>query len=383
MTESKQLRLLFVGAFPPPELKVFGGNVTDCRALLQSSLSHRVDLNLLDTTQISNPPPSLAIRLPIAARRMIRFLHRFERWRPDVVLLFTSTGASLLEKGMMAWYARIRRVPALMFPRGGAVLDVSPQARLRRWWLRLWFGGARKVLCQGEAWRSFATDVLGIAATDAPIIPNWTASPDLLTIGRNREQQDGRPVRMIYVGWLERKKGVAELLDACRLLASDREFTLDIVGEGSFSSEARQIVATHGLAEVVRFRGWLQTDALHEVLRAAEVFVLPSWAEGLPNAMIEAMAAGLAIVVTPVGCIPDVVTDGHDAVLAPLRDSEALSKSVARVLDDAELRQRLGVAAFRLAESRFGVEQAVELLVNELNAVTGREAPGGVLHTDA
>ena len=67
-------RVLFVGAFPPPGAKVFGGMVTSCGALLQSSFPTRLDLDMLDSTQISNPPPGLAVRLLRAGRRCARFI---------------------------------------------------------------------------------------------------------------------------------------------------------------------------------------------------------------------------------------------------------------------------------------------------------------------
>src|SRR6185295_10954214 len=104
-------RVLFVGAFPPSGHPIFGGMVTSCRALLASTLPARVELVLLDSTQISNPPPSLPVRLLLAAVRCVRFVWLFERRRPDVVLLFVAVGASIIEKGAMAWYARLRGVP--------------------------------------------------------------------------------------------------------------------------------------------------------------------------------------------------------------------------------------------------------------------------------
>ncbi|HIE83591.1 MAG TPA: hypothetical protein EYQ00_06970 [Dehalococcoidia bacterium] len=108
--------VLFVGAFPPTHRKVFGGNVTDCKALLESSFPEHVELTLLDSTQISNPGPSSPVRVVLAIKRLIRFLILFERRRPDALLLFSSGGASLLEKATMAWWARLRSVPSLIFP---------------------------------------------------------------------------------------------------------------------------------------------------------------------------------------------------------------------------------------------------------------------------
>jgi hypothetical protein len=171
---------------------------------MESSLPARTELILLDSTQISNPPPAFPLRLLLAVRRFSKYLVQFERRRPDVVLLFCSVGASIVEKGIMAWYARFRGANSLMFPRAGAVIDASYGSRLTRLWVRVAFGGARKILCQGPAWQRFAVSLMGFRPEDAPIIPNWAATPALLSIGRQRSFNTGdRPVRLLFLGWLE------------------------------------------------------------------------------------------------------------------------------------------------------------------------------------
>lgn len=115
-TSASKPRLLIVGAFPSPHRTVVGGVATSCRVLLQSSLRDRSELVLVDSSQISNPPPGFFVRLVLAMRRMAIYVARLERQRPLAVLLFASPGASAIEKGTMAWYARLRGRKALIFP---------------------------------------------------------------------------------------------------------------------------------------------------------------------------------------------------------------------------------------------------------------------------
>lgn len=369
--DSQRPRILFVGAFPPKRRDVFGGNVTACRALLGSSFPERAELILLDSTQISNPPPCLPVRLLLAIRRFSTYLLQFERRHPNTVLLFTSSGASLIEKGAMAWYAHFRGVPVLMFPRGGVVIDACHKSSFTQSWVRLAFGGARKILCQGSAWQRFSVDMMGFRVEDAPIITNWTATPALLALGRKRSFNAGnQPVRLLFLGWLEKTKGIFELIEACRYLSQSRQFVLDIVGEGNASNDIRKLVEKYELVDRVHFHGWLKGPAVETALAGADVLVLPSWAEGLPNAMIEAMAAKLAVVVSAVGNIPDVITNGREALLIPPKDITALQEALMNVIDDPKLRQRLGELAFSLAENEWGVEQAVESLLSAADAAT-------------
>jgi glycosyltransferase involved in cell wall biosynthesis len=200
------------------------------------------------------------------------------------------------------------------------------------------------------------------------VMRNWTATRELLEVGARREPRQGYPIRLVFVGWLEREKGIFELIDACRQLHPDRKFTLDIVGDGHASEEARVLVTRYGLTEVVRFRGWLQVPELTRTLIDGDVLVLPSWAEGLPNAVVEAMAARLAVVVTGVGAIPDVITDHRSGLLVAPQDSDSLRVAMAEVIDDGDLRERLAAEAYKIAVRDFGVEGAADKLLVEIKS---------------
>jgi glycosyltransferase involved in cell wall biosynthesis len=377
-------RVLFVGAFPRSGAKVYGGMVTSCNALLHSSFPERFDLDLLDSTQSSNPPPGVLVRLLLAGRRCARFLLRFERHRPDAVLLFVAVGGSIVEKGAMAWYARLRGVPAVMFPRGGSIIDDCQKSAFTRAWAISSFRGARRIVCQSDSWRRFAIAVLGFEPAQVTVIRNWTASQSVLAIGAGRGTDARTQPRFLFLGWLERDKGIFELLEAARRLASGgRQFTLDIAGDGTAAAEARMLIARDGLGEIVRLRSWLSGAELIEALRTSDVLVLPSWAEGLPNAMVEGMAAQLAVVVTRVGAIPEVVSDRHSALLVPPRDPDSLTAALVALLDDPQLRVRIAAEGFRIAASEFEVERAVERIlavVNDvLTAVGARHVNGRTL----
>lgn len=368
-------RLLFVGAFPPPERQIFGGHVTACRALLESSFPSHFDLDLIDSTQISNPPPGLPIRLFIAARRFGRFLWRFEHRRPEVVLLFLGTGASVVEKCAMAWYARLRGVPAVLFPRGGSLRDSADQSPTYRRFLQIAFRGGRMVFCQSPQVQAFAIEVLGFTADQAPVIMNWTATAELLAIGRRRTIRVDGPVRILFVGWLEIEKGVLELLEALRGLDTERQYSIDFVGDGALAQEAATLVRDWGLSERVRFRGWLTGPQVREALADADMFVLPSWEEGMPNAMIEAFAAKVAVVVTNVGGVPDVAVDGINALLIRPRNVHELRTAIARLIENDRLRMDLATAGFATAERRFGIDAAVAKLVSGLETAMGNHRP--------
>jgi glycosyltransferase involved in cell wall biosynthesis len=353
-------RLLIVGAFPPPEARIVGGVATSCRVLLASSLPQRAELVLVDTSQISNPPPGFFVRLLLAVRRGLQFVWKFETTKPDAVWLFASPGASAVEKGVLGWYARLRGRRTVLLPRGA---PPATGGRLARGKFALCFGAAHRIVCQGGAWQKFGREALGRPADDLPIIRNWTATEEYLAIGRERIARGSGPVRLLYLGWVEAEKGILDLLEACGRLPDSVEYELDVVGDGRAMDAAREWIAARGHGRV-RLHGWLHGGQKLERLRAADVFVLPSWSEGLPNAMIEAMASGLACVLTDVGNIRDAV--GDDVRIVPARDTEALARCLHEVITDPALRLDLAQRGFARAVHEFATERAVGRLLDTL-----------------
>jgi glycosyltransferase involved in cell wall biosynthesis len=368
----RKSRLLFIGAFPGANRQVFGGNITDCRVLIESSLPERVDLVLLDSTQISNPAPNFLIRLLLAFRRLIVFAYRFELKKPDAVLIFTGSGAGLLEKGIMARYAKLRKIHAFIFPRGGGLLTSYAVKKSAPQWVKFSFAGAYKILCQGTAMQDYAISALGRTNDETVIVPNWTATTSLLSIGEKRLNDNAlvgggaERVRLLFVGWLEKAKGVEELLNAYHDLSRKHNASLDIVGDGNAREWVEEFINHHELKTSIRLCGWLSGDALEKAYQSADVFILPSWVEGLPNAIIEAMAAGLCIVSSCVGNIPDIIKSGRNGILVSAKNVEELSCALNLVAENLPMRKQLGRAAYNDAKKSFRSEQAVNKLIETI-----------------
>ena len=315
-----------MGAFPKENGKVFGGFVTVCNALLESSFQDKFRLTLIDSTQSSNPPPNFLIRSCFALKRLFLFVYRLILEKPQAVLIFTASGFGLLEKGMMGRLAQVRGVPNLMFPGGGYLLKNYDNSLRMRFFSSIALKKADKILCQGKQWRDFVVEKLGFSLENTPIVENWTATEKFLKIGDERDFSDisGKRIRVLFVGWLDREKGVMEILDALVHSSLSQSISLELVGEGNALMDAKEFVEKNSLSEIVSFRGWLQAGDLDAAYRTADVFLLPSWMEGLPNAMVEAMAAGLVPVVSAVGNIPSVVTHGENGLLVQPKDSRSI-----------------------------------------------------------
>jgi glycosyltransferase involved in cell wall biosynthesis len=154
-----------------------------------------------------------------------------------------------------------------------------------------------------------------------------------------------------YVGWLIPIKGVTHLVSAMSKVAEQYpKSILVLVGKGDEKGweeiKLKEMVDSLGLADKILFWGWRPDVA--EVMGCFDVFVLPSLNEGMGRVLVEAMAAGLPIVASQVGGIPDLVKDGQNGLLVPAEDASALAKAISDLLSDKERRNRMGEAGKKM-----------------------------------
>jgi glycosyltransferase involved in cell wall biosynthesis len=170
------------------------------------------------------------------------------------------------------------------------------------------------------------------------------------------------PARIGEIARLCDVKGQRELLQALARLPQARLVLAgrDLERGGAFQDELERESERLGVRERVEFGFYEDVPALLDTL---DVVALPSWTEGLPLVLLEAMARGRPVVATPVGGTPELVTDGQTGLLVPPRDPEALAAALRRVLDDPDLARRLGEAArARVAERFTAAEQERRML---------------------
>jgi glycosyltransferase involved in cell wall biosynthesis len=175
---------------------------------------------------------------------------------------------------------------------------------------------------------------------------------DMPTSVARQRDPSARPI-VLYVGRISVEKGLVDLLDAipaikerCAGLGTAMP-RFKLVGWGAHGEEERlrSQAAALGLGDDVEFAGRVPFgQQLFEAYRSASVYVLPSWAEGTPRAIVEAMAFGLPVVATTVGGIPDVIEDGQNGLLVPPRNSAALAAAICELLTDDALAARMSEA---------------------------------------
>jgi glycosyltransferase involved in cell wall biosynthesis len=153
-------------------------------------------------------------------------------------------------------------------------------------------------------------------------------------------------LHLTTLGLLGPNKNTTQLIEALGRLRCRPDWVATIAGNGEVLKARAQVVKL-GIAERVDVPGWMDQNQVQRLLEQTDIFLLPSLSEGVPMAILEAFSFGIPVIATAVNSIPEVVQDGRNGLLIPPGDLQALVAAMTRLLDDADLRHRLGQQAFQ------------------------------------
>lgn len=256
------------------------------------------------------------------------------RERPDVVHAHApELGAAV------ALPARLLRIPRVLTLHGTTIgrPECGSKAQLERLLVRT-----------GDYQRLFTVDpqslpgLAGLARAPALFIPNGVTLDDYPV------WRGGQNARLLFVGRLEAVKGLDILLRAIAAArAQGCDAALDIVGAGRLESDLRALASHLQVSEHITFAGECPHEQVLARMADAAGLVLASRYEGFPFVLLEALAVGLPVITTSVGAIPEICTDGQDALIVPPGDVLALARAIMTLLSNQALAHRLGVAGTR------------------------------------
>ena len=199
------------------------------------------------------------------------------------------------------------------------------------------------------------------------------------TIARRTEEgdptQNKEHLTYAFAGWLVPAKGVHVLIDAFeRTTHQVSDVRLEIVGESDdeeYKQELRNVVGWQEIGERVSFHGW--RDDVLDALDAADVYVMPSFTEGVPRSIVEAMALGKPVIATRVGGIPELLEDGELGMLVPPDDAAALATAMIAIASDRDYRKRLSAKGIEAARGKYAFQSHLAQLEEHLDALSGEK----------
>lgn len=362
-------RLLIVGPLPPP----IGGVETFTQAILESPALAEFDVAHCDTTK--QRPKSTQGRFDAgnAAWALIHFsrlARALARHEPDVVYIpISGTWSGFLRDVALGWLARRTRARVIGHQHAGDIPQVLARRGIDARIVNGGFAQFHRLLVLGERWRAlFVEHGLRMPIDICPS----TFRREVFERGRaSVRTPSADTVRILFLGQVGRRKGVLDLLDAtARVLASGRDVRVTIAGPDQQPGEREAAIRRANelsLGALAAFPGAVQGEALYTLFANHDLFVLPSYNEGIPAVLYEAGAFALPVVTTPVGAISDLIRHERNGLLVAPGDVATLTDTIGRLADDATLRARLG-AQLREDVLAFHPDRAAERIVTAVRS---------------
>lgn len=376
--KSEKRKLLVTGVLPPP----VGGMSTYYQMLLGSSITTQVNLTFIQSSSqkrsLSSTGKVTLSNLFFAVLDVWHFTRALFSHRPEIVHIGTAAGLSFVKNGLLVWVAKALGYPVLLHPHCSlSSLYDGHSKSWHRFFSRVFHSTAGVIAISAE-WSRLNE-----------ILPGQTVYflPNAVDLKLYREAADlhlagtahGTPVKILYLGNIGKAKGSFDLIQAAaRVRALGLDIQVNLVGEELTVGEKSQLdesIRLARLGEAVT----LQEPACGEVklgyLKDADIFVHPSYAEGMPMAVLEAMACGLPVVATRVGGIPELVISGKNGLLVEPGQTDQLAEALITLAKDGALRQSMGEAGYALAREKYDLEQHVSRLVGVYDMVLSQLNP--------
>lgn len=291
-----------------------------------------------------NYPSLPVITRPFNALTAARRAHpRIARWRPDLLLAFFlyPQGCAAISIG------RQLKIPVILGARGSDLLRIPDL--LTKWQIS-------KALRSASAVQGVSLDLveraidLGADPQHARCIPNGCDRsifyPRDKRVARRALDLDEEQQHILFVGRLVRLKGIQDLIQSLELLkARTKPIRLICIGQGPMESELRELAARLGLTGYVLFAGPKRNQEIGQWMGAADLLCLPSYSEGSPSVILEALSSGRPVVASAVGGIPDLIDDRCGILVPPQSPdqlAQALDQALDRTWDAKEISLRFG-----------------------------------------
>lgn len=216
------------------------------------------------------------------------------------------------------------------------------------------------VIVLSETWKTFFSDSVGL--NNVHIIHNVIPFPSI----SNNHVREKQKVHLLFLGFIYKEKGIFDLID---VIKSNHDYFKDrlmlhIGGTELNGNQLETIIKTYKLSDTITFHGWVNEKEKIKLFNISNIYILPSYKEGLPMSIIEAMSYGLPIISTKVGGIPDLVIDKKNGYLFTPGDKNAILEHLKSLLENEQLRKSMGEYSFNLSKKY--LPSTVKLQINKL-----------------
>jgi glycosyltransferase involved in cell wall biosynthesis len=333
-----QMQILMLGA----SLEQNGGIASVEKLIIQHIID---DIEIQHIT--THDEGSLYHRIMVFAKALAKFLKIMFTQKIDAVHIHLSEGGSVLRKAIFCLLALIFNKPFLIHAHGAEFqVTYAKLPQLAQKFLSTLFQRCQGFIVLSKTWHDYYVLNLSLNPKQVIILPNPCELPIQVPDRKDRTQ-----IILAFCGRIGQRKGTFDLIQAFANLPNEQKKSAKLILAGDGEIEKAQELATSlKLINNITFLGWINYTKRDEVLSKADVFILPSYNEGLPMAILEAMGWGLPVISTPVGGIPELVISNQNGLLVTAGNIQQLSEAIQLLIENETLRLSLGSAARKSVE---------------------------------
>lgn len=318
MTKCPQTNVLMVGNDP----SVKGGMTSVIVQLLSYDWdAHGIHMSFIPT-YIEGNPVRKVLFFAKSLLHIRKQLKRFNPHRPDIVHIHMSYRGSFVRARIIHQMCKCANVPDIVHMHGSEFSKWFSSCREKKQrQIREFLSEVNRVIVLGDSWKKRIQSIE--PDTTIQVVHNSVKIPELDKIN----QWNNTTFQVLYMGVLIKRRGVSDLLDAVAMLRDDNllgNMRFIVAGTGSEEVLLKDKVKKSNLEDVVHFTGWVNGDEKALLYQESQAFVLPSYNEGLPVAVLEAISYGLPVISTDIGDIQAAVHDGENGIIITPGDISAL-----------------------------------------------------------
>lgn len=328
--ESSSLYVLLIG----PELVQKGG-IASVQKLILRSADDFLHIHHIPT----HKEGSFIQRFQVFLKALASFIWKLQTGRVDLVHLHVSEKGSVLRKLIMLLIAKLSGKPVLMHTHGcefHLFHDRLPSQA--RYLVDLALRQTDYLITLSESWKQYYVSQCGLKSSQVIVLFNPVEVPENIP---NRSTRNSGILNFIFLGRIGERKGTFELIKAFGAMENRANARLLIAGDGKID-EATALIHSLKLEDSIDLLGWIDEAQRKDLFQKAHVLMLPSHNEGLPMAILEGMANGLPVITTPVGGIPEFITNGKSGYLINPGDIQGLTHAMENLVTDENLRLSMG-----------------------------------------
>lgn len=286
---------------------------------------------------------------------VMRFVIDVIRWRPDIVHIHFSEGTSFYRKSVFVLLSRLLNIITILHCHANNFqIFYETKSRIGQKFIMWIFSLSDSLVLISKYWCNYFETLC--PSTKLALVNNPVVFPKL---GNSRDKSKKI---VLSLGRLEERKGTYDILEAAPLVVHEIPGVhFNLAGDGDVE-EVKKSIEGNSWQKNISILGWVEGQEKESAFREASVFLLPSYHEGLPLALLEAMSYGLPIISCPVGGIPDAIEDAVSGVLIEPGNVSAMVSSLINLLNDKKYSSKLGRAARKQAQAKFEAQIVLDSL---------------------